>query len=296
VQEITVPNDLRRAHQTIKATRAAASGLRPGADGRVCVGPVAGIIYMILSRDLLRLALLTMQGVFSEAERRGWQVVSFEKQYDRHAGVAIGIGQQRYPIEIHEITETIPFTEEDIRAWRNQRGWIVEFREGKMPPPQQKRRKGTGHLKLVLPNGYGGGRASWSGGPRGPLARKLPSVFETLEERAAEDDRADAARAVAAEADRKEAEERERRARAARVDRARAERLIGELEAWRRSGEIAEYVAALRAALPGLDPEDKTRVEAWADWAEDWARRSNPAVQPSLIVGRDAPTDALHYR
>jgi hypothetical protein len=162
---VTVPGDLRGAHRLVTATREAAVGRRADEDGRITIGPRAGVVHMVLSRDLLRRALLIAQAVIREAERRGWEVSSDQGRGGHGAvGVSVVVGGHAYPIEIHDVTETIPFTDEDIKAWREEDRWGFDHREDKLPPPQRKRKRATRRLKLVAPNGYGGGPAVWSEG------------------------------------------------------------------------------------------------------------------------------------
>jgi hypothetical protein len=99
---IAVPAQLRAAHPFVLATRNAAIGVAPVNEGRIRIGPQAGVVYMVLSRGLLRRALLVVQGLIREAVKRGWQVVPHTRTgYDDHLGVAIEIRGHRYPIEVH---------------------------------------------------------------------------------------------------------------------------------------------------------------------------------------------------
>jgi hypothetical protein len=221
---------------------------------------------------------------------RGWDIKPYSQdRYGRRPGVAITIREHQYPIEVHEETRTLPFSQEEIDAWRNEYSWMND-RADKMPPPQRKRKERTGTLRLVLPNGYGGGRASWTDSPRS-LNGSLSDVFDSLEERAAADD-------LAAENARRRREEFERaerlraeRARLARIDEARANRATAEIAAWRQAREFADYAATLRQQLPELDDVERDRIEAWCQWLEDRARRSDPAQETSLILGLDDERD-----
>jgi hypothetical protein len=134
--------DLRGAHRFVTATRDAAVGRRAAQDGRISIGPRAGVVHMGLNRELLRRALLIAHAVIGEAERRGWEVTSDQGLAGGSGprGVAVVVGAHAYPIEIHEVTETVPFTEEEIRAWRAEDRWDLYHREGKLPPPQRKRK------------------------------------------------------------------------------------------------------------------------------------------------------------
>lgn len=291
-QSIAVPVDLRGANRFVSSTRGAASGQRAGADGRIAIGPKRGVVYTVVSRDLLRRALLILQAVLGEAQLRGWEIEPCDGNgYGEHPGVAIVIGEHRYPVEIHEVTQTIPFSEEEIAAWRKE-AWRREDRSDKTPPSQRKRKRATGRLALRLPHGYQGGRARWTEGVRGPLEAKLGSVFAALEERVIEDDRRAAEWARQAEIRRQEEIERAARAQAQRIEKARAERLVAEAGAWERSELVRRYLEALQAGLPELEPSERERLSTWCVWADGWAGRSDPVTSTQRIVGFDDERDA----
>jgi len=296
VPVIMVPTTLRGAHQFVITTRKAAIGLRAESDGRIRVGPQMGVVHLVLSRPLLRRALLVVQALLRDVIRRGWEVVSHTGTgYGDRPGVAIEIRGHRYPLEIDELTDSLPFTQAEIAAWRTESNWKweIERRAGKTPPPQLKRKQATGRLRLLLPNGYAGGRATWAEGPRGPLESKLPSVLRTLEQRASADDEAAVKRAHLAEERRREQEAREAQVRRARVENARAERLLAEVAAWRRSIDVRCYLDALEKKLPLPDADERPRLAKWCCWARGWANRSDPSLRTSLIAGLEEEQDLL---
>jgi hypothetical protein len=296
IPKFVLPKDLRGAHSLLIATRDAASGLGGGHDGRLWLGPQAGVAHLVVSRPLLRRALLVLHGFLREAIKRGWNVVSYSgTSRESRPGIAIEIRGHRYPVEMHELMETLPFTEADITAWRTQSNWYLESRADQMPPVQLKRKRATGRLRLLLPNGYGGGRASWAEGPRGPIEGKFSSVFDTLEERANADDQMAIEHARIREERRREQEAQEVRARRLRIRNARVERLLREVDAWHRSDDIRAYVARLEQKLPALDADEHTRIAEWCSWAKDWADRSDPSRHTSLITGFDDENDQSHY-
>jgi hypothetical protein len=296
IPKFVLPKDLRGADTLVIATREAANGLRADSDGRLQIGPEEGVAHLVLSRPLLRRALRVLHGLTRESTKRGWSVVSYPgKRRDTRPGIAIEIRGHSYPIEVHELTETLPFTEAEIETWRTEWKWDLERRAGQMPPPQRKLKQGTGRLRLQSPNGYGGGRASWAEGPRGPLEGKFSSVFDTLEERADADDQMAIERARIREERRVEQEAQEVRARRIRIENARVERLVAEMTAWRRSDDIRSYVAELELTLEDLDGDEHTRIAEWCKWAADWADRSDPTRYTSLITGFDDDRDEFHY-
>jgi hypothetical protein len=285
---INVPEKLTRPHPFITATRRAATGLKAEEDGRITIGPQPGLIYMVLSRRFLPRALRIVQAVFSEAERRGWEVVSHERSsYDGHAGAALLARGHTYPVEVHEPTETMPFTKQEIEEWRRKRErWPAIYGDRSEPAPQLKRKRAMGVLRLSFPSGYRSGRRSnWTEGVRGPLEDKLERVFEALEERLVEDDRRAEEHARRMEALERERAEREARWQAEQLELERAAQLNEELTAFERSDRIRRYIAALRAGLPDLPAAEAARIEEWCAWAEAWSKRNDPTRDPSLIRG-----------
>lgn len=278
---IPIPEQLRRPHRLVASTRDAAIGLRPLDDGRLRVGPAPGIFHLVVSRQLLPRALRIVQAICTESERRDWEVRAFEDPL-RHQrpGASINIARHVYPIEVHEQTDTLPFTDEEIAEWRQR--WRGD--PSALPPPQLKRRQATGRLTLTLPSISDGRRTRWSDGPRGLIDGKLGSLFPALEARVETDERR-------AEEFAHHREESERRQKRARTEKARTERLEREVEAWQRSERIRGYLAALRDRLSTLQPTDRGRIEAWCSWIEARATRTDPTRNPSQIVGLDDPKD-----
>jgi endonuclease YncB( thermonuclease family) len=68
-------------------------------------GPREGVAHLIVSKAALRRALLYLQAIFTEAERRGWEVAP-SRGYEK--GVAIVIRGHPYPIAMHELHDRAP--------------------------------------------------------------------------------------------------------------------------------------------------------------------------------------------
>jgi hypothetical protein len=286
--KFVLPKDLRGAHPLVIATRDAANGLGEGHDGRLWLGPKAGVAYLVVSRPSLHRALLVLHGLTRESIKRGWDVVSYpETRYRAKPGIAIEVRGYRYPVEIHELMESLPFTEADIAAWRTAAQWQYELerRADRMPPAALKPKRATGRLRLLLPTDRGEGRAGWAEGPSGPLESKLPSVLRALEERANARDRSAIEGKRRAEERRREQEAKEEYARRADIENARVERLLAEVEAWEMCATVRAYVTEVERKLPDLDADEHTRIAEWCSWAKDWADRSDPSRNTSLIVG-----------
>jgi hypothetical protein len=281
-----LPKDLRGAHPLVIATRDAAAGLEGGHDGRLWLGPRVGLAHLVLSRSLLRRALLVLHGLTRESVKRGWEIVPYpEKEYGRKAGIAIELRGYRYPVEIHELMESLPFTEADIEAWRTEVDWKYELerRADRMPPAALKPKRATGRLRLLLPSVLS--RASWTDGPSGLIESKLMPVLKALEERADASERHAKEAALSDEKRRREQAEKEAGSRRIELENARAERLLAEAKAWYRSEDVRSYIAALERRLPDLDGEEHARLAKWCSWAKDWVDRSNPTQNTSLIAG-----------
>jgi hypothetical protein len=105
VATVPVPAELRRPHPFVSATREAVKGRKPDESGRLDIGRRPGVVYLHVSREQIRRALLIAQGLIAEAERRGWEIKPIEKSYNHRAGCAIVIRGHSYPFEISEMTD-----------------------------------------------------------------------------------------------------------------------------------------------------------------------------------------------
>src|SRR4051812_18321711 len=115
---IPIPTRLTRPRAAGRGAQDAAGGLRASEDRRVVIGPRRGVLHVVVSRPLLRRALLIAEAVFAEAERRGWSVAPFDgRGHGSGPGVAVVIRGHAYPVEMHEETETIPFSDAELAAW-----------------------------------------------------------------------------------------------------------------------------------------------------------------------------------
>jgi hypothetical protein len=294
IPKLVLPRDLRGAHPLVIATRDAAGGPEVGDGGRLWLGPLAGVAHLVLSRSLLRRALLVLHALTRESIKRGWEVVSYpETSYGARPGIAIEVHGYRYPVEIRELTESLPFTEADIAAWRTEVQWQYELerRADRMPPAALKPKRATGRLRLLLPTDSGGGRSVWTEGPSGPLESKLFSVLAVLEERANARDRRAMEHARRAEEHRREREAKEERARRAGIENARVERLLAEVEARQMCATIRAYVTEVERKLADLEGDEHSRIAEWCSWAKDWADQSDPSHNLSLIAGLDEEAD-----
>ncbi len=293
---IPIPSELRRPHPLVTATRQAATKERPNEDGRISVGGSEGVIWLTVSREQLRRALLVAQAIFNEAKRRGYDVEPVKgRGYGHHSGVGVVIRGHAYPIEITELQDKVPLTEEELAEWDRREAKKHYFDWQKKPERPTHKKVPNGYLRISLPSGWNGARNNFSEGPRGGIERRLPTLFEELERRAEEDDRRQEEWARREEERRQQEAVRAERERLQRIEAARVERLKTGIASWRLAQETREYVAALRQRLPGLSDEDRERIVAWCDWAEAWADRTDPVANFSRIRGFDDEQDQLHY-
>lgn len=186
-----------------------------------------------------------------------------------------------------EIPATLRGSHPLVTAWKRQEETRFRFSWEKEREPPTHRKVANSYLRISLPPRYTGARSNWSGGPPGPLVKKLPSFFAELERRAGEDDERARERARAQEERLRREQERVERERQARIEAARATRLQEEIDAWRLAHEVREYIAALRLRLDEVEDEDeeRARISAWCDWAERWSRRRDPTLNLVRIVG-----------
>jgi hypothetical protein len=280
---VPVPAALRRPAAFIRATDNAAKGLKPDESGRLDIGRRAGVVYLHVSREQLRRALLIAHALITEAGRRGWDVRPVEKGYSHRAGCAIVIRGHSYPFEIVEMTDRRPLDERELERWRRDNRYRLSYRPDLEPPQAH---VPNGRLRLSLPD-YRVKRANWTEGPRGPLEAKLASVFVELERRADEDDRRDAERRAREEEYRRAAEERAERERLARIEQARVDRLREEVNAWRLARDARVYLEELRERLSDLETEERRRVAVWCDWVEAWCERTDPIANAARLAGAD---------
>lgn len=283
--EIAVPDALRRPHRFVIVTREGFRGVKPDETGRLQLRARAGVAYLHVSRDQLRRALLILQAIVAEAERRGWEIKPDDGGYGDKAGVGIRLRGHTYTVSITEMTDRIPLSDAELERWDRENKWRLSWTK-----PPTHRHVANGRLKLSLPSRYDGARCNWTEGPRGALETKLGSFFDELERRAEDDVRRDEERARAAEERRRADEERRERERLAQIEQTRVDRLREEAGAWRLAEDAREYVEVLRNRLPELNEEDRSRVAAWCDWAEAWAERSDPAANVRRIAGLEEET------
>jgi hypothetical protein len=142
-----IPSTLRSPHRVVTATREAAVGLSPAADGRLEIGRIPGIAHLKVSREQLRRALVVLQGTLRGAGARGWEIVDVKKAYDHPAGIGIAVRGEVHRIQIFEFTDSRPMTPGERAAWSK---WRFACESNKEPLV----RFPNGRLRLFAPS-YG---------------------------------------------------------------------------------------------------------------------------------------------
>lgn len=280
--EVHVPSRLARPHQFVATTRNAARGARTDEQGRLQLGGAEGVARVTVSRPQFRRALLILQGLFAEAERRSFVVRVAKYPWSTRSCVAIVIRGHVYPVGISEMMDRVPMTEPELERWRSENKWRLSY----AAQPTNKSVV-NGRLKLTLPRHHDGRQSNWTEGPRGKLEGKLAAVLTELESRAEADDRIAAERARAEEERQRRVGERLERERLARIEEARAKRLAAEVTSWHHAHEIREFVDALRKRIVELPDDERDRLEQWCEWAEARADLIDPILSPSNIRGLD---------
>lgn len=269
---IPIPDNLRGCHPMIRATRENASATR---EAWVRTGNTPGIVHLDVHRSSLQRALLIMQGIANEAERRGYKVAEHQPcGGDR--GFAVVIGQDSFEITVREATRRAAHVLSPAEERQKARGGYFNAPLWNYQP--------SGNLNLQ--EGHGSYRpALATDRQRWRLEDRLPRVFAVLEEKAAEAEtrRVAEARRIRDEAAAWKAAQRQARKRL--VQQHRVEWLTRQLNSMRRAEEARRFAAAARALdLPAADSK-------WVDWVEAYAERIDPLSKPLAPPPPPQPTD-----
>ncbi|MFI6847078.1 hypothetical protein ACIBJD_20915 [Kitasatospora sp. NPDC050467] len=273
VPAVAVPDELARPYPLIAATRKALGRGRTGvADTR----GQQGVIPMHLSRPLVDRALRIMQGLLTEAERRGYGVEARMRpasgaRDEPEPQIVITVKGHAFPLEICERTSKQPHepTPRELRDAERQPVWMRK----RIPKYDH---VPDGRLMIEAPGHdgtYGHRRYDCSDGTRWTLESRLGHLLAAIEERA---DRAEEERIKA-----EQAEERRKQRWYEAIDQAhqklihdnRLKVLERQLEARRRADEIRSLCSAVREhANGGINDE----TAEWLQWAETHADSIDP--------------------
>src|SRR6188472_2866072 len=142
---VPVPTQLRRPHPFVAVTRRFYEAVTPDEDGRMRPGPREGVAHLIVSKRALHRALLYLQAIFAEAERRGWKVVS-SRGYES-TGVSVEVRGHAYAIGFQELHDRVPLATNELERWRKQKEWQLRWNPGLKEPTHKS--VPNGYLKLV---------------------------------------------------------------------------------------------------------------------------------------------------
>jgi hypothetical protein len=230
-----------------------------------------------VSRVAMPRMLRILQGLVTEAERRGFDVEIVQGEETRrygHAGWSSGRdGHLRFSIRGH--AEALRVREEGLpsRSHWVQKNSTYDFRTGESKPgPLSEYEDGaTGRLDIEIVGYGGGGRASkWGDRRSWTLEEKLPEILREIELRAIEaEERQHEAERRAAERQRQwEAAMEEAKRRWLEAHRGRL--LEQQAERWRTAETVRGYVDAMAEASAGDEGE------AWVEWSRAYADSIDP--------------------
>jgi hypothetical protein len=137
----------------------------------------------------------------------------------------------------------------------------------------------SGRLRLQLPERYDGNRRVWADRQRWRLEDKLGEVLVAVERRSEADEERRLERELQARI-RHEAWERAMVLATERlIDAHRVGALTRQIDAWRLASDVRAWAAATRANLTG--PDEVGEVVEWLSWAEAYADRIDPVLNPT---------------
>lgn len=265
---IDVPTALRKPHPVVASLQTRDSMLR-------------------VDRSLKHRALLIVQALAVEAERRGYSVKATEVHVDRYGyrsretkdQFAITIDRLSVGVQLHQEIDRVrhePTPADLARAERE--SWFRVPKFDDLP---------SDRLRIDLSGGYEHRQSRWKDSTSHRLEEWLPQILQEIELRAAA---AEAARLAAIA----EAAERRRRwelaMEAAKVDFAEAHRwdvFNQEVDDWLRANHVRAYLQAMGSAIEAIaHPEDSLVARQWLGWASAHAADLDP------LVGRLAIPDA----
>ncbi len=269
--KVPVPTRLPgRPHPIVTATREAATPT----SGWVNTRRKAGVAHISVARSSVPRALRLLQGLFAEAERRGYQTGTTGGDRTCAGGAAVVIGGHRFEVVLAEERRRVPH---QLTAAEQSRPADYRWAPRWDYVP-------SGRLVLRLGHGSYGpplatDRTRWQ------IEDRLGHAFERLEAAAADAVKRDQQRAR---------EEQERQARhEAELERQRREQiaagrvshLTGQVAAWRLAADIHAFVDQARSSV---DPRDSTAA-AWLDGAVFYAESIDPLRNPIGFPDEPAP-------
>lgn len=190
IPSVEIPEKLEGAHELVRATAQTLEGDRgTWYDGRIWSWPpTAGTFYLRVAPQHVEFVLRALQGLVEASEMRGLEVAPVDGSRLNRVGVGIGSPGNLAAVEVIELRELAPASEEDVKQWR----WVNEHRlPDEDPVTQQNIPRGNGKLRVVLPRRHDwphhlgpGWRRSFTALAGDPFRVVLADVLGALDARA----------------------------------------------------------------------------------------------------------------
>ncbi len=249
---------------------------------------------MGIDRSVAHRALLLVQGLATEAQRRGYVVKESEHKRDAYGyerretkdHFAVTVGRHGFGAQLRQEVDRVrhdPTPVEQAKAAGDNRFRIPKF--DVMPSKR---------LSIHLSGGHEHRQSKWTDSPTRSLEDLLPQILQEIDLRA---DTAEAARLAAIA----EAEERRRQWERAMDHATRdyaeacgAKHLLQQAHDWRRARRVRDYLEAMRSIVDTIeDPDDAIAAKEWHQWAEEWAASSDPFAKRLAmpVISEPKPDD-----
>ncbi len=269
---VDVPGALRRPHAAVVA-------LRDDKD------------HFHITRGARNRALRILQGLVTASERKGYTAREVRCTHNGY-GHASWESKDHLVIETGETTIGVRVVQESDRTPHEPTAYELQWQErwGSRPPKYD--HTPSDRLRIEIGSTRFGDRSVWRDGARGSLEGKLGDLLRAIELRHEY--------AVAQRIKEEQAQlERERQWRIA-VEEAkvllreshRADVLLKDVAAWRRAGEVREYLRAMEAELAReRDPGKAAAGLEWLEWATRYVESMDPLGKPIAMPEDPVPTD-----
>jgi hypothetical protein len=247
-----------------------------------------------IDRSVSHRALLLVQALAAEAQRRGYVVKETEHKRDAYGyerrgtkdHFAVTVGRHGVGVQLRQEVDRVrhdPTPVEQAKAADDNRFRIPKF--DVMPSKR---------LSIHLSGGYEHRQSRWSDSATRSLEELLPQILQEIELRA---DAAEVARLSAIA----EAEERRRQWESAMDDATRdyaeacrAKHLLQQAHDWHRVRQVRDYLEAMQTIVGTIeDPDDAIAAKEWHQWAEGWAAFTDPLAKRLAmpVISEPKPDD-----
>lgn len=271
---IALPESLRGAHPLIRRARELLEKEKPATSGVVVAGWQEPCLRIRVSKPSLRRALLILQAIFAEMERRGCSV---EVGKDRSSETVVIVGQERVSIAMSEKIDRAERARKEDEA-----GHSYLWNRYTYTP--------SGRLSFCVTEYHpSGARKAWNDGKRKRLEYQLDEIVAGLFV-VAEGMKQTRLRWEEQQRRRQEEERRQRELeRLRQAEAARCQKLEESAKQWAEANRLRDFVGACEAKLrsSGLPIDDGGPEAWWLAWARKHAGRLDP-------LGGDYLARAIH--